>query len=422
MRPRRAQAATATKRFVAFCTHNGVVRADWTFERNLAPLADPRLYKYVTKVDGVSSMGRREKNGNHHEAACTMLTGWHMGTGVPSATANGPVIEGWALGPSIDIAIGAEYQKRRTVPRPSIQLGTMGPNDIWRTFPGFYYTFKGPDEPAPPYYDPVIAFQKLFGNGVPSGMDATKFYARRQTVLDGIERQFARLRARLGAEDRRRLDEHLTFVREVENQLAAQVKSSATKTGMCAPPTPPVKTTALDQINRTHRDLIVLAFTCDLVHAASLQVMRSGSYESHPWVSVPELYHDAIAHAATPSRPDIVARKSRVERWWVDEFADLLLKMQRTPDPLGAPGSLLDNSVVFWGNEIADGATHVQANTPYIVAGGAGGKLRGGKTVTLSLPHNNNLLVSLLHLMDIDAPTFGNPEWCSGNVDAGLTG
>jgi hypothetical protein len=86
--------------------------------------------------------------------------------------------------------------------------------------------------------------------------------------------------------------------------------------------------------------------------------------------------------------------------------------LQQIPE---GDGTLLDNTVVLWCNELAKGNVHGRVNAPYVLAGRAGGALRSGRFLNFDgdVPHNN-LLLSLTHAMGLDDTSFGNPDWCTG--------
>ncbi len=74
---------------------------------------------------------------------------------------------------------------------------------------------------------------------------------------------------------------------------------------------------------------------------------------------------------------------------------------------------MLDNTLVLWGNEVAEGNTHSHLNMPFVMAGG-GWYFRTGRNVQYTSVSHNNLLVSVLNAMGVNATTFGQADMCTG--------
>jgi len=108
-----------------------------------------------------------------------------------------------------------------------------------------------------------------------------------------------------------------------------------------------------------------------------------------------------------------------IRRWYMEQFAYLLGELEATPE---GDGTMLDNTVILLGSEVARGNTHSHMDAPFVLAGSAGGYFNTGQLLNFEgdVPHNN-LLVSLQNSMGIEATTFGLPEFCTGPL-AGLTG
>jgi hypothetical protein len=130
------------------------------------------------------------------------------------------------------------------------------------------------------------------------------------------------------------------------------------------------------------------------------------------WLGIPEGHHDLSHRSDTDA--DAVSKLTQINSWYAQQMAGLITRLKATPDANG--GTLFDNTLVLWCNELGKGNTHSRQDAPYVLAGNAGGTLRTGRFVSYEgqgLPHNN-LLVSLLNAMDIPDTTFGKPDWCTG--------
>jgi len=96
--------------------------------------------------------------------------------------------------------------------------------------------------------------------------------------------------------------------------------------------------------------------------------------------------------------------------WYTDQFAGLLDRLEAIPE---GEGTLLDNCLVLWCNELSRGNTHSHDDMPFILAGGAGGALRTGRHLVYDREPHNNLLLAVAQLMGVEANSFGHPEFCT---------
>ena len=128
--------------------------------------------------------------------------------------------------------------------------------------------------------------------------------------------------------------------------------------------------------------------------------------------------HHELSHAGDN---DAAATEKliKINAWHAEQMKYLLDKLAMASEPDG--GTLLDNSLVLWGNEIGVGNSHTYKDIPWLLAGGAGGKIRLGRFLQFKDQNHNNMLISLLHAMGFDDVTqFGYPELCTGPLP-GLT-
>ena len=103
-------------------------------------------------------------------------------------------------------------------------------------------------------------------------------------------------------------------------------------------------------------------------------------------------------------------------KWFVSQFAYLLEALANRPEE---GGSMLDHSLVLLCTEVCDGNTHSHDNMPFIVAGGAGGRLSGGRVLNTGFTHHSHLLTSMAHAMGEYVPCFG--QSCSGPLSGLLS-
>ncbi len=173
-------------------------------------------------------------------------------------------------------------------------------------------------------------------------------------------------------------------------------------------------------IGKLQIDLMLMAFACDLTRVGSIMYSHAGGTPPSPWLGIPEGHHE-LSHAG---RSDTGARQklANVKRWYSEQFAYLLDAMKKIPE---GTGTMLDNTVVFWGSELAEGDTHSHDDMPFVLAGSCGGYFQTGRHVTYARDtmvsgklrgvSHNDLLVSLCHAMGrTDVMTYGNPAYCRG--------
>jgi len=283
---------------------------------------------------------------------------------------------------------------------------------------------------------PYQAYQALFTGFVPpdEGEASELLYAlrKRQSVLDRVGEGLDALIPRLGAADRRRLEQHLTEIRALEQRLSA---NPPTVEGACGMFPDPGEDPAVGGNNeslggedydvnagwsdestraRVFADLIHMAFTCDLTRSVTwLMTMAQSHMNIHPIVGIPYDMHE-LGHGGG-STEDM----SRVRAWHVDHFAYLVAKLRDTPE--GA-GSVLDRCAMVHLNEAGHGydpgsgdelSTHSTENMCCLIAGRAGG-LDAGQHVVAEGMHPVHVLNSAMFAVGVDT-NLGEVE---GRIDA----
>jgi hypothetical protein len=311
------------------------------------------------------------------------------------------------MGPSVDqrIADGLAVPTKLR----SLELGVqVGSADNWGRM-----IYRAANQPLPPDDDPASVYARVFSDLHTDPAVLARLRHRRQSILDGVGAQFTRTSARLGSADRQRLDAHLTAVREIETRLTTDL---VVNNPSCHDPTiSPVSAAANDAfpaVGALQMDLITMALACDISRVASLQWSRSVSQTRFSWLNITEGHHD-LSHRSDDDL-GAVDKLTRINTWYAQQFAALISRLKTTPD--GAGGTLFDNTLLLWCNELAKGNTHSRLGAPYVLAGSAGGALRTGRFLRYDgqgLPHNN-MLVSILNAMGVADRTFGKTDWCTG--------
>jgi hypothetical protein len=294
----------------------------------------------------------------------------------------------------------------RGLPFRSLELGVqVGPADNWGRM-----VYRAKNRPLAPREDPAKLFDDVFGQAALPAGERERRRARRQSILDHVTQDLGRLTQSVAAADRQRLDAHLTYLREVEVRLAAQAGNIMACT---LPPRPGAVAPGNDAypaIGELMIDLLVLALACGQTRVATLQWSRSVSLTRFTWLGIEEAHH-SLSHL---SDSDTVAQDklTRINRWYAERYASLIAKLKAYPE---GGGTLFDQCLLLWCNELGKGNTHSRKDAPYVLAGSAGGALTTGRHLKFDgdVPHND-LLLGILRAMGLPDTTFGNPEWCTG--------
>jgi hypothetical protein len=316
---------------------------------------------------------------------------------------------GWVDGITVDQA--AAQHIGASTPFPSIELAVRAIEaDVQSRI-----SYAGPGQPLPPTNDPTELYNRLFFGLVAPPLDGSDPMAERNSVLDAVKSQFSMLSQRLGAADRERLERHLELVRDLERRLGIGVNTDG-----CAQPEAPAEVDPngeddMPAILETHFDLLAMALGCDLTRVASVQISTALNRIRYPWVGSLGEGH-ALSHAG-PSNADAWNQLTAREKWHTERLAAFLQKLADTPE---GEGSVLDNTLVLWGTDVSWGNTHTLTDLPYLMVGDLGGAFRTGRYLKYDGVPNNNLMVSILNALGVETETFGDPEFCTGEL-TGLT-
>jgi hypothetical protein len=405
----RADTATYPRRFVVFFSSCGTIAPNWTpsgGERDfqLSPILAPLepFRDDIIVVQGVDQQGGGSGFG-HQAGMGGMLTGNGLNPGPFSA--GGGSSSGWASSLSVDQRIANAIGNDTAF--KSIELGVqVGAADNMGRM-----CYAASDRPIPPEDDPYRAFARVFADLTGDPAELAKLRAHRLSVLDRVAGRFERLSLRLGAGDRQKLEAHLSSIRDIESRLsvvpaaraACQIPSLDNGIDIAANDSFPL-------VGKLQMDLLVMSLACDLTRVASLQWSRSASAVRFSWLHIDALHHD-LSHRGDGDT-DAIDKLTSVNRWYAQQLAYLIGRMKQIPE---GDGTLLDNTVILWCNELAKGNVHSRTDAPYVLAGRAGGALQTGRFLSFDgdVPHNN-LLLSLIHAMGQNDTSFGNPDWCTG--------
>jgi hypothetical protein len=268
-------------------------------------------------------------------------------------------------------------------------------------------SWSSPTTPLPSEAHPRIVFERLFGEGG-TAADRRAALRKRASLLDWIREDATRLQNTLGAEDRARVGQYLETVREVERRIQKaeagtpddQLPDLDRPTGVPA---------AYADHAKLMFDLQVLAMQGDVTRVLTFQLARETSNRTYPEIGVPDPHHPLTHHG---NDPDKIARMAKINAFHVSLFAYYLEKLKSTPE---GDGTLLDHSLVLYGSGMGNPNIHDHVNLPIIVAGGAAGRVKGGRHIKYAEPTPlANLHLTLLERVGVRMDTFADSQ---GRVD-----
>jgi len=407
--PRRTRAQEAPRRLAIFFCCNGVntekfwpkaygaLTADSLAGTGLEPLASyadklcvPRGIHLVPR-----GFDRDPAGGDDHMKAVG-----HRLTAAPNQDSQ----EHYASGPSLDQLVA-----------PSINPSGKGPLNLFvgsrakDVLGSISYTSAG--RQAVPFQDPWKAFKDWSGasTAASSGMlDQTAM--RRRSVLDLVKSDLSSLQSAsvLSAADKQKLDMHLTAIRGLETSMASAGVSGCQLPGMRTQeiskivPSRVTLDSEYEKVGDMLLDVMALALACDQNRVATIQWGSGAGGPIFSWLGMNaddvnrkynhhKLSHGATTDAATtPNLPDTQWKPAlfSIDRWYMQRFKGLLDRLSTYAEP---NGSVLDNTVVCYMNDLSDGSEHSWMDLPNVIAGGAGYfKLGQYIKLTRAAPNNND--------------------------------
>jgi hypothetical protein len=257
-------------------------------------------------------------------------------------------------------------------------------------------SWKTPSSPVTPETNPRLVFERLFSGGsdiatAAARAERTKY---QKSILDYVRQDAARLQDRLGANDKRKLDEYLTSVREIEARLSRIEEGNRAELGHVEKPTGVPK--EYNEYLRLMADMLVLAFQTDTTRIGTFIFANEGSNRSYAFMDVSEGHHDLSHHGRNKEKQ---AKIAKINRFHLEQFAYFIGKLKSTKE---GDGTLLDNSMVVYGSCIGDGNRHNHNDLPVVVLGKGGGTIKTGRHMLFDKKEEiplANLWMSLLDRM-----------------------
>ncbi|MEM9188068.1 MAG: DUF1552 domain-containing protein [Myxococcota bacterium] len=407
-----AQPAGAPQRLLIFFSPNGTIETEWPsagagrdFELgNLLEPLEPFRNKLLIPI-GIDLRSNSKGPGKIHALG--------MGHLLTCAELNpGPWTNaGFATSISIDQTIAGAIST--TTPFRSLELGVQTERtdggDVWSRM-----VYRGNDDPLPPENSPYDAFDRVFAGGFTSSaspVDHDRRRLLRQSVLDSVKDDFALLQSRLGAADRARLDLHLQTIRELEGRLETSGEPAACEAFELGPRMNHLENDNFPDVMSMHMDVITAAFTCDMTRVATLQCSRAIGGTRFTWLPEVEFDHHRLSHKDIRRYRD---QYIAVGRWYASKFAELLGKLDSVPE---GSGTMLDNTLVVWVNEIKKGVQHSRTDMPFVMAGNVNGQFDMGRMIDVDRTHSD-MWLTIARAFGLEIETFGDPDFITGEISS----
>jgi uncharacterized protein YicC (UPF0701 family) len=248
--------------------------------------------------------------------------------------------------------------------------------------------------------NPQVVFERLFGDGA-TAQERTARRAEARSLLDSITKEVNSLQKTLPAIDRERLERYLTDVREVERRI--DLASQQVPAGATLPTAPSGIPDDFETHIKAMFDMQVLALQADITRVATLMFAKEVSNAIYPASGIREPFHNLSHHSNVQEN---INKLAQLNQYHVKTFAYLVKKMQEAPD---GEGTLLDHSLVMYGSGMSNSNEHDHRPLPIVLAGGARGKVMGGRHIHVDgLPTLSNLLLAMLHKLDVPVESFGD--------------
>jgi hypothetical protein len=391
-------AAKPVRRLGVVYVPNGIIMNQWTpaeagkdfaFTRILKPLEPFR--QNILLVSGLANEAASKAQGGGHAKA----SGSFLSSCPPKYTAGADV----HAGTTFDQVAARKWAAESRV--PSLQLGCEDSRMVGNCDTGSScaYTnslsWKDPDSPLAVDVNPRSVFERLFGTVDPSLDPKTRAQRAlyRRSILDLTRDDAKRLELDLGPGDRRRMDEYLTSVREVEERTAAAEKD---------PRIPSIEKPSgipfhYAEYVKLMFDLQAIAFQSDLSRVSTMMLGREGSVRVYPEIEVPDPHHPLTHHRG---HPDFIEKVTKINCFHVELFSHFVQKLNSIQD---GEGTLLEHSAILYGGALSDGNAHSNVNLPLLVAGP-----KRGEHIQLEKTPVANLFVGMLNGAGIDVDQFGD--------------
>jgi len=328
-----------------------------------------------------------------------------------------------AMGESIDNRIARELNPLSNPEPLAVYAGAMGGyiNEV--------LSYRGPKDLRAAERNPWNVYQKMVGITMLPEQQIMDIKARRTSVNDLLKEQMQSLMSspKLSTDDQDRLQLHFDAIRDIEIELACSLPPQEELDAMEAQGDYSGQDDRMQTIVMMHCNLIALAFACDYTRAATLQIGDGNDgteylIDGNKFPRYHQISHRIYSDGGEGDPiPDALGKHHRIDREHAKMFAHLLKRLSMYTTDVG---TILDDSVAVWCNDLGTGVGHSYNNIPWVCAGGAGGFLKTGQYIDAGgVDHNkfHNTILSAVGLTNMEGAhvdDFGDPELEPGVIDA----
>jgi hypothetical protein len=287
-------------------------------------------------------------------------------------------------------------------PLRSIEVGTEDMGTAVGACDGFSCTFfntlswRDDFSPLPVGINPRVTFERMFGETD----SKERRFARlkeKESLLDSVTAETAKLKQSLGSSDRAILDEYMTNIRDVEQQLDRMESRMNVITG--SPEAPMGIPEAFDDHMTITYNLMHLAYQGDISRVFSFMVAHEASDRAYTHIGVPEQHHSISHHGQDPEK---LAKYAKIGTYHIVKLSEFLDKLKTTKD---GDGTLLDHSTLYFGSGMSNGNQHDRNSPPAVIIGGNG--MKGNRHIVAKDAPTANLLLGLAHRAGVDIDSIG---------------
>lgn len=393
-------------RLIFFYVPNGVHMPDWrpaeegpldALPPSLAPLKRHRDTLTVLSeltLNGARPLG--DGPGDHARAAAAFLTAAH-----PHKTDGADIRNGISVDQQAAEIIGQQtrFPSLEVGVDPSAQAGSCdsGYSCVYSST----LAWRSPTSPVAKETNPRAIFERLFGDQSDRQARDAQRTAHRASILDFVSDEAASLRRDLGVADRRKLDEYLYSVRQIERRLQRVEEQGTQQAAGAAPPEDSPESFA--EHVRLLMDMMVLALQTDSTRIISCMYANEGSNRSYPEVGAKEGHHSLSHHQNDADKQELL---SKINHFHVEQLAYFLDRVRESED---AEGRLLDQSLILYGSGISDGNRHNHDKLPILLLGKGNGAVKPGRHRVY--PRETplaNLYLTMLHQVGAEIDQFAD--------------
>jgi hypothetical protein len=346
---------------------------DFEFPFILEPLAP--LREHVTVVSGLRNKGG-ESGSPHGITQETWLN------------AVSPSRRNAETGVGVTVDQIAARHLGRTTPLQSLELCGE---------PGGIISFRTPEQALPMEGNPRKVFYSMFGQG-DTAKERQSILNSTNSLLDYVRDATASLNRKLDAGDRAKVSDYLDSVREIEIRVARLEESAQSMAGLPDAPLGPPED--FGELLELQFEMIALAWQTNRTNVASMKMVEEASMRTYPNLDVFEAFHPTSHWGGFPER---IANLRLIQNWHTQVFAKFAKRLKDTPD---GDGSLLDQSIILFGSNMANSDAHNNDPLPQALIGRGGG-IKGGQHLRYPQDSSHaNLLVTILERAGVPPEDF----------------